>query len=256
MAWYVFYVINEKKGGFGFFSWHNIDNSRRRVKVTMCGRYSLIVIDDLGKRFRIYDPTLGIRSHFNIAPSQTMPVIVRHECIRMVMMQWGLIPHWVKDPKKSMHPINAKAETLAEKPMFCGLLKSKRCLVPASGFYEWKTEGTRKIPYYIHLKDSPVFAIAGLYDVWYDTFNEAHPTYTIITTNANELVRPLHDRMPAILKREDESRWLDGDIPASDEMKRILSPYPSGEMDVYPVSSRVNSPDADDERLIQPLVTL
>jgi putative SOS response-associated peptidase YedK len=84
----------------------------------MCGRYSLICIDDLGKRFRIFNPTLGIRSHFNIAPSQMMPVIVRHEQVEMIMMQWGLIPHWVKDPKKSMHPINAKAETLAEKPMF------------------------------------------------------------------------------------------------------------------------------------------
>lgn len=222
----------------------------------MCGRYTLIVIDDLGKRYRIYDPTLGIRSHFNIAPSQMMPVIVQHEHVEMVMMQWGLIPHWVKDPKKSMHPINAKAETLAEKPMFCGLLKNKRCLVPASGFYEWKKNGTRKIPFYIHLKESSLFAIAGLYDVWYDAFNVAHPTYTIITTDANELVAPLHDRMPAILQREDESRWLSGDAPTSDEMIKILCSYHSGEMDAYPVSSRVNSPDVDDEQLIQPLVTL
>ena len=174
----------------------------------------------------------------------------------MVMMQWGLIPHWVKDPKKSMHPINAKAETLAEKPMFSGLLKNKRCLVPASGFYEWKKDGKRKIPYYIHLKDSPLFAIAGLYDVWYDAFNVAHPTYTIITTDANDLVAPLHDRMPVILKQEDENRWLAGDAPTSAEMKKLLGPYPPGEMDAYPVSSRVNSPAVDDEQLIRPLVTL
>ena len=169
----------------------------------------------------------------------------------MIMMQWGLIPHWVKDLKKSMHPINAKAETLAEKPMFRGLLKNKRCLIPASGFYEWKKDGTRKIPYYIHLKESPLFAFAGLYDVWYDGFNAAHPTYTIITTDANKLVAPLHDRMPVILKQEDENRWLAGDAPTSDEMKMILGPYPSDEMDVYPVSSRVNSPAIDDEQLIQ-----
>src|SRR5665647_3196478 len=206
----------------------------------MCGRYSLIFIDDLGKRFRVFIPTLGIKSHFNIAPSQMMPVIVQHEQVEMVMMQWGLIPHWVKDPKKSMHPINAKAETLAEKPMFCSLLKNNRCLVPASGFYEWKMDGKRKIPYYIHLKDSPLFAFAGLYDVWYDAFNEAHPTYTVITSYANDLVAPLHNRMPAILKREGESRWLSGDAPTADEMKRILSPYPASEMDAYPVSSRVN----------------
>jgi putative SOS response-associated peptidase YedK len=135
-------------------------------------------------------------------------------------------------------------------------LKNKRCLVPASGFYEWKKDGKRKIPYYIHLKERPLFAIAGLYDIWYDAGNEAYPTYTIITTDANELVAPFHDRMPVILKQEDEKRWLGGDTPTSDEMKKILGPYPPGEMDVYPVSSRVNSPDVDDEQLIQPLVTL
>jgi putative SOS response-associated peptidase YedK len=222
----------------------------------MCGRYSLVFIDDLGKRFRIFAPTLGIRSHYNIAPSQVMPVIVEREHVEMVMMQWGLIPQWVKDPMKSLHPVNAKAETLGEKPMFCGLLRNKRCLVPASGFYEWRRDGKRKIPYYIHLKNSPLFAFAGLYDVWYDACNEAHPTYTIITTTANELVAPLHDRMPAILKQEDESRWISGDALTSDQMNSILCPYPSDEMDAYPVSSRVNSPDADDEQLIHRLTTL
>lgn len=222
----------------------------------MCGRYSLIFIDDLGKRFRIFAPALGIRSHYNVAPSEVMPVIVQHEHVEMVMMQWGLIPQWVKDPKKSVHPVNAKAETLADKPMFCGLLRNRRCLVPASGFYEWRKDGKRKIPYYIHLKNSPLFAIAGLYDVWYDACNEAHPTYTIITTTANELVAPLHDRMPAILKQEDESRWISGDALTSEEMNSILGPCPSHEMDAYPVSSRVNSPDADEEELIQRLTTL
>lgn len=222
----------------------------------MCGRYSLIFIDDLGKRFRIFDPMLGIRSHFNIAPSQMMPVIVQHEHVEMVMMQWGLLPHWVKDPKTANHPINAKAETLTEKPMFRDLLKNKRCLIPASGFYEWKKDGTRKIPYYIHLKESPLFAFAGLYDIWYDALNVAHPTYTIITTDANELVAPLHNRMPAILKRDDESRWLSGESLAADDMRKILGPYPPNEMDAYVVSSRVNSPTADDNKLIQPVVTL
>jgi putative SOS response-associated peptidase YedK len=219
----------------------------------MCGRYSLIFIDDVGKRFRVFIPILGIRSHYNIAPSQMMPVIVQHERVEMAMMQWGLIPHWVKNPKKSVHPINAKAETLTEKPMFCGLLKNKRCLVPASGFYEWKNDGTRKIPYYIRLKESSLFAIAGLYDVWYDTFNEAHLTYTIITTNANEIVAPLHDRMPVILKQEDENRWLSGDAPIPNDMKKILGPYPQDKMEAYPVSSRVNSSNVDDEGLIRPL---
>jgi putative SOS response-associated peptidase YedK len=223
----------------------------------MCGRYSLIFIDDLGKRFRIFDPTLGIRSHFNIAPSQMMPVIVhQHGKAGMVMMQWGLIPRMAKNPEKSLHSINAKAETLAEKPMFRSLLQNQRCLVPASGFYEWKKEGPRKIPFYIRLKDTSLFAFAGLYDTWYDSNTISHTTYTLVTTQANELVAPLHDRMPVILKRGDEERWLTGDAPSSDEMKTILGPYPAGEMEAYPVSSRVNSPDVDDDRLIQPLKTL
>ncbi len=223
----------------------------------MCGRYSLIFIDDLGKRFRIFDPMLGIRSHFNVAPSQMMPVIVnQHGKAGMVMMQWGLIPRMTSNPKISVHPINAKGETLSERPMFSNLLQSHRCLVPASGFYEWKKEGTRKIPFYIHLKAAPLFAIAGLYDVWYDTDTTAHPTYTIVTTAANELVAPLHNRMPVILKPEDEDRWLTGDVPATSEMKKMLGPYPAGEMEAYPVSSRVNSTDVDDERLIEPLRTL
>lgn len=222
----------------------------------MCGRYSLIFIDDLGKRFRIFDPMLGIRSHFNIAPSQVMPVIVNHGHNQMVMMQWGLVPQLAKDPKLSVHPINAKAETLAEKRLFRDLLRDKRCLVPASGFYEWKKEGTRKIPFYIRLKETPLFAIAGLYDVWYDAGRVAHPTYTIVTTAANELVSPLHDRMPAILMREDEDHWLTGGSLSAGEMKTVLGPYPAGAMEAYPVSSRVNSTDTDDERLIQPLKTL
>ncbi len=230
--------------------------AKERGKIIMCGRYSLIFIDDLGKRFRIFDPMLGIRSHFNIAPSQVMPVIVQHGHIEMVMMQWGLIPQMAKDPEKSVHSINAKAETLAEKPMFRGLLQNKRCLIPASGFYEWKKEGTRKIPFYIRLKETPLFAFAGLYDVWYDADATPHPTYTLVTTQANELVAPLHDRMPVILNQEDEDRWLTGDAPGPGEMKKILGPYPAGEMEMYPVSSRVNSPDVDDERLIQPLKTL
>jgi len=222
----------------------------------MCGRYSLICIDELGNRFRIYDPTLGCKSHFNIAPSQTMPVIVQHEHIEMVMMQWGLFSHGVKDLKGSVRPINARAETLAEKPMFHNLLKNKRCLIPASGFYEWKKEGTKKIPFYIHLKEEPLFAFAGLYDVWHDVSGETHLTYTIITTEANDLVAHIHNRMPVILKQENEDRWLSGDAPTPGEMREILAPYPSEKMAMYPVSSRLNSPTVDDSGLILPLETL
>ena len=219
----------------------------------MCGRYSLIGIDDLGNRFRVIDPTLGFRSHFNIAPGSTNPVIVQHERTEAVMMEWGLVPHWVKDRKEAKHLINARAETLAEKPSFRGLLKGKRCLVPASGFYEWKKDGARKTPFYIRLRESPVFAFAGLYDVWHDPQGEGYATYTIITTEPNELMAPIHNRMPVILNREDETRWLSGEVLARDDLAEILTPYPPGEMDAYPILPLVNDPTIDDERLIQPI---
>ena len=219
----------------------------------MCGRYSLICTDDLGNRFRIYQSTLNCRSRFNVAPSQTMPVVVRQEHTDMVMMEWGLVPHWAKDPRQAHRPINARAETLAEKPMFRGLLKHNRCLIPASGFYEWRQDRGRKQPYYIHLKDVPLFAFAGLYDIWHDADGEAFPTYTIITTEANELVGPIHNRMPVILKPEDEACWLAPEPPASDEIQALLTPYSAEAMDAYPISSRVNRPSEDDEQLILPL---
>ncbi len=125
----------------------------------MCGRYSLWCIDDLCGRFRLLDPTLGFRSHFNIAPGSTNPVIVAHERAEVVMMQWGLVPHWAKDITETHRPINARSENLTEKPMFRDLLKSRRCLVPASGFFEWKKEAGHKVPFYIHVKDDPVFQL-------------------------------------------------------------------------------------------------
>jgi putative SOS response-associated peptidase YedK len=219
----------------------------------MCGRYSLIGSDDLGNRFRIFNPSIGFRSHFNIAPGSMNPVIVQHERAEMVMMQWGLIPHWAKDIRTMQHPINARAEGLAEKPMFRGLLNDKRCLIPASGFYEWKKELKHKIPYYLHLKDEPVFAFAGLYDMWHNPAGEGIATYTIITTGPNDLVSPIHNRMPAILRREDEGRWVSGEGLSTADLNGILAPYPAGGMEAYPVLPLVNNPSNNDERLVRPL---
>jgi putative SOS response-associated peptidase YedK len=217
----------------------------------MCGRYSLACIDDLCGRFRIIDPAIGFRSHFNIAPGSTNPVIVAHERAEAVMMQWGLVPHWAKDITVTNRPINARAESLAEKPMFRDLLRSQRCLVPASGFFEWKHDWGRKIPFYIHVKDDLVFGFAGLYDVWRNPAGTTLRTYTIITTTANTLMAPIHDRMPVILKQDDEMRWLSRDVLPADEVHRILAPYPAGLMEAYPVSERVNRTDADDKQVIE-----
>lgn len=222
----------------------------------MCGRYSLICIDDLGNRFRVHNPMIGARSKFNVAPASEMPVIVRKEKPEIALMRWGLVPHWTKDLKTAPQPINARAGSLAEKPMFSSLLTSGRCLVPASGFYEWKNEGRRKIPFYFHLPGESLFAFAGLFDTWQAPDGNALLTYTIITCDANPLLAEVHDRMPVILDREDEERWLSpGPLPPQD-LARILAPYPASAMAKAAVSDRVNSPAADDESLIRPLFGL
>jgi len=243
----------------------------------MCGRYSLACIDNLCGRFRVIDPTIGFRSHFNIAPGSTNPVIMVHERAEAVMMQWGLVPHWAKDvaawpslfrlpvmwgqlvPHSAKdilpanRPFNARAENLTENKMFRELLRGNRCLVPASGFFEWKHEGGRKVPFYIHVKDDPVFGFAGLYDIWHNPAGAMLYTYTIITTTANALVAPIHDRMPVILRQDDEMRWLSRDALSADEMQRIFAPYPAEGMEAYPVSERVNRTDVDDEKVIERL---
>ncbi len=222
----------------------------------MCGRYSLIFIDDLGNRFRVFNPMIGSRSRFNVAPGNEMPVIIRNDRNELVMMKWGLVPHWVKDMQSAQRPINARAESLSEKPSFTGLLANHRCLVPASGFFEWKKEGNRKIPFYFHLTDTPLFAFAGLYDQWADPEGNLLNTYTIITTEPNEVVAKIHNRMPSILLPGHEDRWLSQTPLNTTDLKEILAPFPAENMAMYPISSLVNSPDADDERVIRPMNTL
>ena len=223
----------------------------------MCGRYSLICIDDLGNRFRLFNPMLGARSKFNIAPGTRQPVIVQGGGGReLVQMQWGLIPHWTKEIKAAHPIINARAESLAEKPSFAPLLKKKRCLVPASGFFEWKNEGSGKHPFYLHLPDQPLFAFAGLYDEWYDPAGSVLATYTIITTEPNALLTPIHNRMPVILSQDHEEQWLAGSQPDAAQLKEMLAPYPAEKMAMHPVSPLVNTPSADGERVIRPVVSL
>lgn len=220
----------------------------------MCRRYALKVIDLTGQVRLIMDADIRFPSHFNIAPSSTNPVIVpAPDGNHLRMMEWGLIPHWAKDIRTMPRPANARAESLAEKPMFRGLLAHHRCVVPASGFYEWRTEGTRKLPFYFHRKDDALLTFAGLYDSWQAPSGEPRQTYTIITTAANELMAPIHDRMPAILTDEGEQRWLSGDVLSSVAMKEILVPYASDRMETYLVSPRVNSSAVDDEGMVLPV---
>lgn len=212
----------------------------------MCGRYVLDDPKDIYDRFQIQQAMedIELNPNYNTAPTHVMPVIKQnHDNTKIVeMMKWGLVPFWANDEKIGYKMINARAETLTERPSWKGLLKHKRCLIPATGFYEWKREGTTKTPYYFHRKDNEMFAFAGLYDIWTDkqTGTLLH-SYTVITTNPNKVMEGVHDRMPVMLKKENETFWIDPHIEDQDALLAILTPYGEDEMEKYIVSSTVNS---------------
>src|SRR5262245_21518322 len=223
--------------------------------VTMCGRFTLTVDpSELQQQFGWKEPPpaeLGPR--FNIAPSQAVAVVANTPERMLELFQWGLIPSWAKDPKIGNKLINARAETLAEKPSFRTALKRRRCLVVADGFYEWRKDGTRKTPMYIQMQDGRPFAFAGLWEVWQPPEGEKVKSCTIITTEPNALLETIHNRMPAILAPEDYDAWLKpGDVPPDDLMP-LLHPFDPSRMKAMPVSTRVNSPDIDSPELVLPL---
>jgi putative SOS response-associated peptidase YedK len=222
----------------------------------MCGRFSLTDIDSIFSRFGVIiskDINKKITPHYNIAPTQKIPVIYKdtNQQNKIEFMKWGLIPYWAKDPKIGHKMINARAETLTQKPSFKHLLKSKRCLVPSSGFYEWKRIDKRKVPYYIGIKNSKIFSFAGLYDNWKDNVGNELKTFTIITTNSNNTLKPIHNRMPVILEQEFEEDWLDVKTHDFDSLKQMLKPYPDDNMITYAVSYDVNNPSNDNPELIR-----
>ncbi|RAV00569.1 SOS response-associated peptidase [Paenibacillus sp. YN15] len=210
----------------------------------MCGRYTLIVTwEELMEMFGIEDAMDYplILPRFNMAPTQMGPVIISHGGRnRMGQLRWGLIPAWAKDEKIGFQTINAKAESLRDKPAFRTPFQRKRCLIPADGYYEWQQQGSVKQPYRIVVKDCPVFAFAGLYDTWLSPDGKKISTYTIITTAANSLTEKLHPRMPVILPREHQKDWLDSSASPAD-LTSLLVPYDSSRMDLYPVSPAVGN---------------
>ncbi len=221
----------------------------------MCGRFALTDIDAIFSQYRVLiSEDLRIGPRYNIAPSHYAPVIyLNKEKERVLeMMKWGLVPFWAKDSKIGNRMINARAETLDKKPPFRHLLKSKRCLVPGSGFYEWKREGKSKFPHYITLKKRELFSFAGLYDIWRDGEGGELKTFTIITTEPNNTLRPIHGRMPVILPQECEGSWLgEGGQRDADSLMTLLRPYPGGDVEAYVVSNDVNNPRNDSPQLIR-----
>lgn len=219
----------------------------------MCGRYSQSQQQQLLiPRYQAELTETKITPRFNIAPTQNAVVVVEDGKRQIRMMRWGLIPHWAKEASIGQKMINARAETLAEKASFRGPLKNQRCLVPADGFFEWQKEGAAKFPVRIVLKNEKVFSLAGLWDRWKDPEGKTTETFTIITTEANELLKPIHDRMPVILTREAEKIWLDPKVTDAERLLPLLRPYPSEEMKTYRVSPKVNSPKNDGPDCIKP----
>lgn len=219
----------------------------------MCGRYSLTKTpkDELG-RVGITDAP-DVPAKYNIAPGQHIPAVLNepefNERRALRALEWGLLPHWTKDLKAARRSINARAETIDEKPTFRGAARHHRCLIPADGFYEWAKRGNgTKQPFYFRMKDSRIFFFAGIWESWDGPNGEAVDSCAILTTTPNEVTRAIHNRMPVILEGDDATTWLDPSIQTVAPLKTLFRPYPDGEMIAYAVSPYVNSPRNDGEQ--------
>jgi len=222
----------------------------------MCGRYSFTQLaETIAEQFQVKEvPSLSPR--YNIAPTQPVPTVsVSSETTerQFKMLRWGLIPSWAKDTKMGAKLINARAETVREKPAFRAAFKKRRCLVLADGFYEWQTQDGSKQPFYFRVEDGKPFAFAGLWERWEKGEGEAIESCTILTTEANELMRTIHHRMPVILHPKDYEQWLEKEMGNPDILQSFLQPYPSEQMTNYPVSTKVNNPKNDRPECIQPI---
>lgn len=209
----------------------------------MCGRFSFGVKEHIVKdRFNVEAESTLFSPRYNCAPTQKLAVISNAAPNQLSYFRWGLIPVWAKEMAIGAKMINAKAETITEKPSFRSSFKKRRCLVPADSFYEWQ-KGSLKTPFRIMMNNEHPFAMAGIWDVWINERGEELPSFSILTTMANSLIAPIHHRMPVILAPENEEKWLD----ESDEstLLSMLTPYPAEQMKAYKISRLVNSPRHD-----------
>lgn len=209
----------------------------------MCGRFSFALSDKFVEEYFDVDIEDEVNvQRYNCAPSQKLAVITGENPRRLCYFKWGLVPSWAKDISIGNKMINAKAETIFEKPAFINAIKSRRCLVPADSFYEWK-QGKEKIPYRIMMKDESPFAMAGIWETWKDAEDKPLHTFSIITTEANSMMQELHHRMPVILNVSDKTKWLTSG--STDEINSFMKPFSSDLMKAYPISKLVNSPKND-----------
>lgn len=220
----------------------------------MCSRFSRIsLIETLRKRYFFEKPDFDLTPDYNIAPTDLACVIVQEGDKRFLKrMMFGLIPSWAKDPKIGVHCLNARGESVAEKPAFRDAFKNRRCLVITDGFYEWMRDGKNKIPYRVMMKDRQPYAMAGLWDRWKRADGKEFETFSIVTTEPNELIAPIHNRMPVILREEDENLWLAPYVNQTKTLQPLLKPFPPDMIDMIPVSMAVNSSKNKSEACISP----
>ncbi len=221
----------------------------------MCGRFTLTVDPaDLSETFPEFAFPAQVGPRFNIAPTQPVLVVPNDASNKADFFIWGLIPSWAKDPAIGNNLINARAETLAEKPAFRSAYKYHRCLIFADGFFEWQAQpGTKtKIPHYIQLKSKKPFAFAGLWEHWQSPDGSEIKSATIVTTEPNEMMSTLHNRMPVILPKEAFAQWLDSSPRQASDLQGLLVPYPAKDMQAYPISTAVNTPANDRPEILLP----
>jgi putative SOS response-associated peptidase YedK len=198
----------------------------------MCGRFILLTdLSVIVESFRIGEVAAEYKPGGNISPGQQISAVIRNQDVnKLVDFRWGLIPSWAKDPSIGKRMFNARAETVAVKPSFREAFKKRRCLIVADGFYEWQKMETGKKPFHFSLRSAEPFGFAGLYETWMSPENKSVKTCTIITTDANDMLKPIHDRMPVIVPKDKEALWIDPGVPDPRELAAILKPYPPGEM--------------------------
>ncbi len=220
----------------------------------MCGRFVRIApITSVVEIFHIESPSFDLSASYNVSPSQEIIIVNNLGKRELIRCRWGFLPPWIKDLSEGSPMINARAETIDEKPSFKEAFKKQRCLVIADGFYEWKRERQKKTPFYIRLKSGKPFGFAGIYNYWSSFDGDKICGCAIITTESNDLVSSIHNRMPVIVPPEDVDIWLDPACQDYKALKEILRPYPSEEMEMYKVSNTVNSPKFDSESNILPM---
>jgi putative SOS response-associated peptidase YedK len=200
--------------------------------LNMCGRFVLVTdLTKIAERFNVQQASSNFQSSWNVSPGQYIPAVIQRSGQNILeSFLWGLIPSWAKDPSIGHKLINARAETIGEKPSFRTAFKKRRCLIVADGFYEWKHDGQKKVPWYFYLKSGEPFGLAGLYETWMSGKKPIN-TCTIITTDANELISPVHSRMPVIVPEEQEQTWLRDDMEDKAALLAVLKPYPAEKMD-------------------------